>query len=180
MKKWKQRINKGFKGHDNGTLRKHMKLVETWVKASFLRRASLLLTSECAQTVFPEVYKRFVEGHVVLTSCPEAENAEMIMGKLAAILTCSNISDLTLLTMEGSPHCLALHAAANEAMFITKAKIPFRHYVILDGEITEVSSESVRVARYLHLVQKCIEKCPSILKDLGKLSLEHRCSMERR
>jgi len=83
------------------------------VKAPFLKGASLLLVSECAQSVYPEVYKRFMKERVVLTSCPEAENAEMLMGKLAAILTCSDIKDLTVLTMEGSPHCLMLHAAAN-------------------------------------------------------------------
>jgi len=152
-----------------------MKLVETWVKASFLREASLLIVSECAQAVFPDVYKRFVEGRVVLTSCPEVENAEMIMGKLAAILACSNPSDLTVLTMEGSPHCLTLHAAANEAIFITKASVPLKHFVILDGKVIQVSSESVRVARYLHLVQKCIQRCPDVLKDLGRHSLEHSC-----
>jgi len=152
-----------------------MKLVETWVKAPFLKRASLLLLSECARDVFPEVCKKFVEGRVVLTSCPEVENAEMIMGKLTSILTCSNPSDLTVLTMEGSPHCLALHSAANEALFITKASVPLRHFVILEGKAMEVSSESVRVARYLHLVQKCIEKCPDILEDLSRHSLEHRC-----
>ncbi|NIR86714.1 4Fe-4S ferredoxin [Candidatus Bathyarchaeota archaeon] len=152
-----------------------MKLVETWVKASFLSKASLLIVSECARAVFPDLYERFAEDRVVLTSCPEVENAEMIMGKLAAILTCSNPSDLTVLTMEGSPHCLTLHAAANEAMFITKASVPLNHFVILNGKDIQVSSESVRVARYLHLVQKCIQECPDILKDLSRHSLEHRC-----
>lgn len=152
-----------------------MKLVETWVKAPFLKRASILLLSECAQDVFPGVCKKFVEERVVLTSCPEVENAEMIMGKLTSILTCSNPRDLTVLTMEGSPHCLALHAAANEALFITKASVLLSHFVILDGKAIQVSSESVRVARYLHLVQKCIQRCPDILEDLSRHSLEHRC-----
>ena len=67
-----------------------MKLIETWVKAPFLKGASLLLVSECAQAVYPNVYKRFVKGRVVLTSCPEAENTKMLMGKLATILTCSD------------------------------------------------------------------------------------------
>ncbi len=152
-----------------------MKLVETWVKAPFLKRASLLLLSECAQEVFPDVCKKFAEGCVVLTSCPEVENAEMIMGKLTSILTCSNPSDLTVLTMEGSPHCFALHTAANEALFITKSSVPLSHFVILEGKAIEVSSESVRVARYLHLVQKCIQRCPDILEDLNRHSLEHSC-----
>lgn len=151
-----------------------MKLIETWVKASYLKGNSLLLLSECAEDVFPDVCQKFAEGRVVLTSCPEVENSEMIMGKLASILTCSNPSDLTVLTMEGSPHCLSLHSAANEALFITKASVPLSHFVILEGRAIEVSSESVRVARYLHLVQKCIQRCPDILEDLGRYSLEQR------
>ena len=151
-----------------------MKLIETWVKASYLKRSSLLLLSECAKDIFPDVCQKFAKGRVVLTSCPEVENSEMIMGKLASILTCSNPSDLTVLTMEGSPHCLSLHSAANEALFITKASVPLSHFVILEGRAIEVSSESVRVARYLHLVQKCIQRCPDILEDLGRYSLEQR------
>jgi len=151
-----------------------MKLIETWVKAPYLKGSSLLLLSECAEDIFPDVCQKFAKGRLVLTSCPEVENSEMIMGKLAAILTCSNPSDLTVLTMEGSPHCLSLHSAANEALFITKASVPLSHFVILEGRAIEVSSESVRVARYLHLVQKCIQRCPDILEDLGRYSLEHR------
>ncbi len=112
---------------------------------------------------------------MVLTSCPEVENAEMIMGELTSILRCSNPSDLTVLTMEGSPHCFLLHAAANEALFITKSDVPLSHFVILEGKAIEVSSDSVRVARYLHLVQKCIQRCPDVLEDLTRHSLEHRC-----
>jgi len=152
-----------------------MKLIETYVKAPFLKEASLLLMSECAQAVFPDVCKKFMKGRVVLTSCPEAENSGLIMGKLAAILVCSNPKEVTVLTMEGSPNCFTLHASVNEALFITKANIPSSHFVIIDGEAVEVSPESVRVGRYLHLVQKCIERNPEVLEDLRRHSLEHRC-----
>jgi len=152
-----------------------VKLVETWVKAPFLKEASLLLISECAQDVFPDVCDEFAKGCVVLTSCPEAENAGIIMSKLASVLTCSNPRDVTVLTMEGSPHCLTLHFAANAAIFTTKSTVPIVHFVVLEGKAIKVSSASVRVARYLHLVQKCIQKCPEILEDLSRHSLEHSC-----
>jgi hypothetical protein len=152
-----------------------MKLIETYVKAPFLKEASLLLMSECAQAVFPDLYKKFVKGRVVLTSCPEAENSGSITAKLAAILACSNPREFTVLTMEGSPHCFTLHASVNEALFITKASVPSSHLVIVDGKAVEVSPESVRIGRYLHLVQKCIENNPEVLEALRRYSLEHRC-----
>lgn len=153
-----------------------MKLVETWVKAPFLKEASLLLVGECVQDIFPDVYREFVEGRVVLTTCPEAENASLIMGKLASILTCSSPKELTVLTVEGSPHCFTLHASVNEALFVTGAEISSRHFVIVEGKALRVSPESVRVGRYLHLVQKCIQRCPEVLEDLRRYSLEHRCT----
>lgn len=118
-----------------------------------------------------------MKERVVLTSCPEVENAKLIMGKLASIITCSKPREITVLTIDGSPHCFQLHASANEALFITKANVPLRHFVIVEGKASEVSAESVRVGRYLHLVQKCIRKNPEVLKDLRRYSLEH-CSKE--
>ena len=124
---------------------KTVKLVQTHVKSPFLRKASILIVGECVQHAFPSIYKRFTKGRVVLTSCPEIENAALIMGKTATILTCSNPKEVVVLTVDGSPYCFQLHAAANQALFITKAKVPLRHLVIVEGDIREVSAESVRV-----------------------------------
>ena len=157
-----------------------MRLLETWVKAPFLKGASLLLAGKCVQGVYPDLYKRFAEGSTVLTSCPEAESAGSIMGKLASIITCSNPREIKVLTMDGSPHCFALHAALNQALFVTGLNIPSQHFVVVDGKAVEVSPDSVRLGRYLHLVQKCIENYPQILEELVRYSLEHRCFLKKR
>ena len=156
-----------------------MKLLETWVKAPLLKGASLLLVGECVQAVCPDLYKRFMEGRVVLTSCPETESVGTIMGKLASIITCSKPGEIKVLTMDGSPHCFALHAALNQALFVTSLNIPSQHFVVVDGKAVEVSPESVRLGRYLHLVQKCIENYPQILEELVRYSLEHRCFLKK-
>ena len=153
-----------------------MKLLETWVKAPFLKGASLLIVGECVQTVHPTVYREFAEGRIVLTSCPEAENAESVAAKLASIIKCSSPREIVILTMDGSPHCFALHAALNNAVFVTSSNIPCKHFVIVTGEAVEVSPESVRVARYLHIVEKCVRKHPEILENLNRHSLEHHDS----
>jgi len=152
-----------------------MKLVETWVKSPFLKESSLLVVGECVQTTFPDAYKNFEKRRTVLTSCPEAENHGLIISKLATILVCAKPKDVTILTVDGSPHCFGLHAALSQALFLTKAKTLFHHYVIVKGKASEVSPESVRVGRYLHLVQKCVKSCPEILEELSRLSLEQQC-----
>jgi hypothetical protein len=157
-----------------------MKLLETYVKSPFLKDASILIIGECVQHAFPNIYKRLAEGKVVLTSCPETESSGLITSKTATILACSNPKELIVLTVDGSPHCFQLHAAVNQAMFISKAKVSLRHMVIVHDDVREVSAESVRVGRYLHLVQKCIHEYPKILQDLKSYSLEHACPAERR
>ncbi len=155
-------------------------MLETWVKAPFLKEASLLLVGKCVQGVYPDLYERFIEGFIVLTSCPEAENVGSIVGKLASILTCSKPREIRVLTMDGSPHCFFLHAALNQSLFLTGLNIASQHFVVVDGKVVEVSSESVRLGRYLHLVQRCIENHSQILEELGNYSLEHRCSLKKR
>ena len=157
-----------------------MRLLETWVKAAFLKDASLLLMSECAQAVSPDLCKEFMKGRVALTCCPTFENSGLIMGKLASIMACSLPKEVTLLTMDGSPHCFALHSALNQALFLTQSNIPSTHYVIVNGKAEEIGPETVRIGRYLHLVQKCIRKCPEILDELGRYSLEQKFSTKGR
>lgn len=157
-----------------------MKLLETHVKSSFLKQAFILIVGECVQNTFPNIYKRFTKGRVVLTSCPETENAGLLVGKTATIMACSSPKEVVVLTVDGSPYCFQLHAAVNQALFITKAEVPLRHIVIVRDEIREVSAESVRVGRYLHLVQKCIHEYPKILEELNRYSLEHACSVKQK
>ena len=116
-----------------------MKLVETWVKAPFLKKSQLLVVGECVQTTFPDAYKKFEKGRIVLTSCPEAEMHSLITNKLATILVCAQPKDVTVLTVDGSPHCFGLHAALSQALFLTNAKTPSHHYVIVNGKALEVS-----------------------------------------
>jgi len=156
-----------------------LKLTRTHVKAPILKRASILLVGECVQDIFPKIHKQFAKERVVLTSCPEAENIGLIIGKTATILACSRPREVAVLTIDGSPHCFMLHAALNQALFLTKEKTPTRHFVIADGKALEVSAESIRVGRYLHLVQKCVQKHPKILQELSSHSLEQQCSEAR-
>jgi len=151
------------------------KITETWVKSPPLRGASILLAAECVEKLYPDLFKDLSRGREAFTCCPETENPTMLMGKLASIITCSRPREIVVVSIEGSPHCLLLHMAINEALFVAKERqVQVKHYVVLDGQLIEVSEEAARVARYLHLVQKAIEKCPELLEELKKHSLEHK------
>ena len=149
--------------------------METWVKAPFLRGASVLIVGECVRSVFPKLWNEFTENRVTLTSCPEAEGFSGLTGKLATLVRCSSPKEITILTVDGSPHCKMLHISANGAAFLTKTDIPIKHLVIIgEDDVKEISPESVRFGRYPHLVERCIRRWPDLLDDLGSLSLEQR------
>ena len=146
----------------------------TWVKAPILRGRDLLIASACLPYVNPELFRKLAEGKTVLLACPERESPAHY-GKIASIIRSSKPRSITVVTIDGSPHCFTLHASANEAEYILGEKVEKRHYVVVNGEkLVEVSPDAVRVARYLHLVDKLVKEHPEILKELEKVSLEYR------
>jgi len=151
------------------------KITETWVKAPSLKGADILLAADRVKKIYPGLFEELAKGRAAFLCCPETENPTMLMGKLASIITCSKPREIVIVSIEGSPHCLLLHMAINEALFVAKAKeVSVKHYVVLEGRLIEVSEEAARVARYLHLVQKAIEKYPELLEELERYSLEHK------
>jgi len=152
---------------------KEAKLLRTWVKAPILYNAELLIIGECTKIVNPSIIKEMGKNKVVLTYCPEGENP-LAYGKIASIIRASKPKSITVLTIDGSPHCLLVHAAVNEAIFEVGEPIKQEHYVLVNGkELIKISPDTIRVARYLHLVKKLIDKYPQILNELEKLSLEY-------
>lgn len=147
-----------------------MKLLETWAKAPFLNKADVLIIGECIRNIYPKIYQKFATDKIILTACPETE--QPIFGKLASMLTSTKPKSITILTIDCSPHCYTLHAAINEAYYITKSDVPRSHYAILNGKINKISPEAIRLGRYLTLCQKAISA--KIIKELKKYSLEQK------
>ncbi|GAB6943298.1 4Fe-4S ferredoxin [Vulcanisaeta sp. JCM 14467] len=153
-------------------------LWSTWVKAGRLKDADVAIVAACLPFVNPRLYQEVTRGKVVLLACPEREHPALY-GKIASMIRSSRPRSITVVSIDGSPHCLQLHAAVNEAEYILGEAVERRHYVVIDGErLVEVSPNAVRVARYLHLVDKLIRGDPGILEELGRHSLEYRRALE--
>lgn len=150
----------------------------TWVKTPMLENAELLIASACLPLVNPELYRKLSENRVVLLACPERESAAYY-GKLASIVRSSRPKRIIVATVDGSPHCFALQAAVNEAEYILGERIEREHYVVVNAkELVQIKPDAVRVARYLSIVNKLVEKDPSILSELAKRSKEYLKSLE--
>lgn len=153
-------------------------LWSTWVKTPILKGADLLIASACLPIVNNEVYKRFSEGRVTLLACPEKESSAYY-GKIASMIRSVRPKSITVITIDGSPHCLAIHSSVNEAEYILGEPLIREHYVLVNGlEVVKISPNAVRVARYLSIVNNIISKHSEVLQDLLKLSEEYKRALQ--
>lgn len=145
-----------------------------WVKTPILKGSDILIVSACLPYVNPRLFEELSKDKVVLLACPERENPTHY-GKIASIIRSSKPRSITVVTIDGSPHCFTLHASVNEAEYILGEKVEKKHYVIVNArELKEISPDAIRVARYLHLVDELLREKPEVLEKLRKLSLEYR------
>lgn len=133
------------------------KLIDTNAKSVLIRdKSKLLIIGRCVEIEHPKALKDF-KDYAILSVCLEEEHMNNTGLKLAAILARGNYSEVSVLTVDGSPHCVQLHFMVEEVFKIMKlSNCRRRHFVIEKGKVIEVSLEAVRVARYLSKVQKLL------------------------
>ncbi|RLE77245.1 MAG: 4Fe-4S ferredoxin [Thermoprotei archaeon] len=118
----------------------------------------LLIYGTCVRDEYPHIFQDFSKGRTPLAVCLEKEHINMVGFKLAGLLTRLNVKEVVILTVDGSPHCVQLHFAIEEVEKILGRHINRKHYVIEDGKPIEISKTSVKKARYLSFVEKCIKR----------------------
>ncbi len=132
-----------------------MDLMSTNAKGKHIRRQHLLLYGICVENEHPDELKNY-DGYTKLSFCPEKEHINMAFYKLAAMMSVAE--SLTVITVDGSPHCVQLHYIAEELKKYSKNDFEVRHFVIFGGKVEEISSEAVKVSRYLHKISKLMKK----------------------
>ncbi|MGQ9723579.1 MAG: hypothetical protein ACUVXA_19940 [Candidatus Jordarchaeum sp.] len=127
-----------------------MRLLETNVGSRSVRGKDLLIYSVCIKNEYPDILMEFTNGKTALWACLELEHLNMLVYKIATMLRLSDPpKSIHVLTVDGSPHCVQLHYAVEEAKKISGSKIEVRHFVLSKGVVKEVSPLRVRKSRYL-------------------------------
>ncbi|NVM01765.1 MAG: 4Fe-4S ferredoxin [Candidatus Helarchaeota archaeon] len=136
-------------------------LLETNLGDNELReKRRILLTGTCLIRRYPDILKDFLkkfnspaQQHI----CLETHHMDQVGYKLTLMIRYSSIEELTILTIDGSPHCLQLHyLAEDQCKFYPDLKI--NHFVIEKGTVHEIESKAVKISRHLHKVQKLIKQ----------------------
>ena len=136
-----------------------MELLSLNASSHLLReRRRLVVYGKCLEVERPHLIRELDDGAVVAWACPERDHINVISLKLASILARVSLEELTIVTVDGSPHCVQLHHAAEEAARITGlGEERVRHLVVHSGRLVPISPKAVKAARYLSKVQRLIE-----------------------
>ncbi|MCS7127720.1 MAG: hypothetical protein N3E36_00335 [Sulfolobales archaeon] len=131
-------------------------LLEVNAKSRILRdRNKLLIIGKCIELEHPEILKEFIDSsYGVLGLCPEAIHVNMAGFKLIGILARGKYEEVSVLTVDGSMHCIQLHWMLEEVFKAMNldGRVRRRHFVIYKGELKEVSVRDVKISRFLYKV----------------------------
>jgi len=128
---------------------------------SRLRRAGqILLLGSCIEARYPAIVddfrSRFGE-QAVLEVCLEETHVNQAGFKIASIIRYADIKRVTVLTSDGSPHCVQLHMVVEDIKRHFTPEIKTAHWVIEKDEVYDVSSEAIKRARHLSKIQNMID-----------------------
>ncbi len=133
------------------------KLIDVNAKSRLIRgKDKLMIISRCIEIEHPDVLRSLEEDYALLTSCPEEEHVNQIGFKLLGILGRGSYREVSVLTIDGSMHCIQLHYLLEELFKMTKIGIKRRHMILHKGQIIEVSTDAVKTSRFLHKVSNLI------------------------
>lgn len=122
-------------------------------------KSRLLLVGSCMDR-FPEIVRKFseeMEDAAVLHICLEESHVNQAGFKIGSIVRYSGIEKITVLTVDGSPHCVQLHFVLEDVKRHFTPDIEIIHLVVEKGKVHEISSQAVKTSRHLSKVQKLLD-----------------------
>jgi hypothetical protein len=143
-------------------------LLSTNVKSARLRNASLLVSGACLIAENKRVFDHVTRGRVPLEICLEKTHMNMVGFKIATIIKVSSPTEVAGLIMNGSPHCVQLHFAAEQAVKLTGSELIVKHFVVERSAVREVDRDTVWLARHLGDLSRQVQsskKAPTFKRD---------------
>ena len=113
----------------------------------------ILLYGKCVAMQFEKILKMLSKDNILLAACLQEHHMDNLGFKLSTLLRYQPINAITVLTIDGSPHCVQMHFLAEQAKTLTGKDLSVRHFVIEEGELCEITSDAVKKARHLSHIE---------------------------
>lgn len=135
-------IEREAAAYDKEAVRKMRSQLSQWpvqiklapVNAPYFHDAKLLVAADCAAYTYVAFHESFIKGRITLIGCPKLDGIDY-SEKLAEILTCNDIRDITVVRME-VPCCGGLEYAVKTALQKSGKLIPWQIVTIsTEGKI---------------------------------------------
>ena len=105
--------------------------------APYFQGAELLLAADCAAFSCGDFHARFMAGRAIAIACPKLDDPDGYVHKLAAMITESGITGITVVMMQ-VPCCRGLQRLVEQAIAVAGVAVPVRHVILsLEGEILQ-------------------------------------------
>lgn len=109
--------------------------------------SELLIYGSCIMEEYPSILNE--QSKITrLHTCMEENHMNMVAWKIQTMARAKGIKKLTVLTVDGSPHCVQLHYAAEDVRKIFPG-VEIIHQVIARGKIARISRDAVNRSRHL-------------------------------
>ena len=123
-----------------------------------MKAKKLILYGTCIAEKHPKILKEYSEGKVALSVCLERDHMNMVAFKLATMVKSAKLEEITVLTVDGSPHCVQLHQAVSEVNRLFDEPPSTRYFVVEHGRIHEIDVKTVKASRFLSKISKLMRK----------------------
>ncbi len=123
-------------------------------------KGQLLLVGSCINSRFPGIVEEYREkdgGQAVLHVCLEEMHVNHAGFKIGSIIRYSSMNKVTVLTVDGSPHCVQLHFVVEDLRSHFTPDIETAHFVVEKGKVHQVSPKAVKRARHLSKLESMLK-----------------------
>jgi len=123
-------------------------------------KGQLLLVGSCMNSRFPNIVEEYREkdgGQAVLHVCLEEMHVNHAGFKIGSIIRYSGMNRVTVLTVDGSPHCVQLHFVVEDLKSHFTPDIETAHFVVEKGKVHQVSPKAVKRARHLSKLESMLK-----------------------
>ncbi|MEM0232501.1 MAG: hypothetical protein QXL22_00605 [Candidatus Nezhaarchaeales archaeon] len=145
-------------------MRRKLELMATSVTSPLLKGKDVVIYSKCLPNEHPNIFEDVVKDKTALCVCMSEEHLDKVGFKIATIMAYAEPNSITILTMDGSPHCTQLHAIVEQAKRMTKINMKITHLVVERGVLVEISGQAVYLSRHLSKIEE-------LLRDVARKNL---------
>ncbi|UCE10653.1 MAG: 4Fe-4S ferredoxin [Candidatus Thorarchaeota archaeon] len=122
-------------------------------------KGRLLLVGSCMPGRYPDIVREFKDrngGFFAVQVCLEEIHINQAGFKIGSIISYSDVRTVTVLTVDGSPHCVQLHFVIEDIKRHFQPGVHVEHFVVEKGRVHKISAKAVKQARHLSKIQSMI------------------------